>query len=136
MDLINTQPKSQTPVPTEFDSLVYPDKLLPNERLEAKRALEMNGGCPNPQKVLDEWAGQLQLGQVRNPIKYLMTLKSRDIDGTLLCDQAHRIAAERERRQQILTQRKTTVSAPVSPIDREHGRLRMAALRQQIWEKK
>jgi hypothetical protein len=135
-DLIDAQSKNQTPLPTGLDSLIYPDKLLPNERLEARRALEMNGGCPNPQKVLDEWAGQLQLGLVRNPIKYLMTLKSRDADGTLLCDQAHRIAAERERRQQILTQRKTSAPTSASPIDREQGRLRMAALRQQIWEKK
>ena len=135
VDLIDAQPKSQMLASTDLGSLFYPDKLLPNERLEAKRALTMNGGCPNPQKVLDEWAGQLQLGRVRNPIKYLMTLKSRDVDGTLLCDQAHRIAAERERRQQILTQRKTSVPDPVEAIDREQGRQRMAALRQMIWNR-
>jgi len=118
----------------DVSGLIFPDSILPNEKEEARRALQLDGGCPNPQRVLDEWCGQLQGGKVRNPIRYLLKLKTLDVQNALLCDHAHRIEAERERRKETLAQRSVvaSVALPLTEIDKERGRLKMEGVRQML----
>ena len=113
-----------------LENLIYPDKLLPEERQRADQVLH---GSPDPQGILDELAGQMQDGHIKNAIGYLRTLKSRQLAGTLELDLAYRVAAERKRRQDILTQRKNLGPQPQPEASREFARLRLSELRQSLW---
>lgn len=121
----------------DLETLIYPDKLLPGEKQSARKTLH---GSPNPQLILDELAGQMQDGHVKNALGYLRTLKSRQLAGTLEPEYAHRIATERIRRQEILEQRKRLIVSPQTgtqtETSRETARLRLGELRQSVWGKK
>jgi hypothetical protein len=125
----------RTTADASLENLIYPDKLLPGEKQTAKQLLH---GSHNPQILLDELAGQMRDGHVKNALGYLRTLKIRQQAGTFIPEHAHRIEAERKHRQEILEQRKRMVVEPQEHIatDREHARLRLAELRQSFWGKK
>lgn len=123
------------PANPDLGSLIYPDKLLPGEKQTAQQILL---GSPDPQLILDELAGQMQDGHVKNAIGYLRTLKSRQQAGTFEAEYAHRVEADRKRRQDVLEQRKRQLAEPQERIEsnRESARLRLTELRQSIWGNK
>lgn len=57
------------------------------------------------QLLLDELAGNMQHRPVHNPIGYLKILVDNQLAGTLIVNYAHKVRYERERRQQVATQR-------------------------------
>lgn len=76
------------PASADLENLIYPDKLLPGEKQTARQILH---GSPNPQIILDELAGQMQDGHVKNAIGYLRTLKTRQQAGAFEPEYAHRV---------------------------------------------
>jgi hypothetical protein len=123
------------PASADLENLIYPDKLLPGEK---QTALQILHGSPNPQIILDELAGQMQDGHVKNAIGYLRTLKTRQQAGTFEPEYAHRVAADRKRRQEILEQRKRLTEEPQTQVatNRDSARIKLTELRQSIWGKK
>ena len=123
------------PASADLENLIYPDKLLPGEKQTARQILH---GSPNPQLILDELAGQMQDGHVKNAIGYLRTLKTRQQAGTFEAEYAHRVEADRKRRQEILEQRKRLIVEPQTQFatNRDSARIKLTELRQTIWGKK
>jgi len=77
------------------EALIFPDRLLPQERDAAQRLLSRATG---PHQVLvDELAGRLQTERIRSPIAYLRGLIERAALGQFVPELAPRIAAERDR---------------------------------------
>jgi hypothetical protein len=77
------------------EALIFPDRLLPQERDAAQRLLSRAIG-PH-QVLLDELAGRLQTERIRSPIAYLCGLIERAARGQFVPELASRIAAERDR---------------------------------------
>jgi hypothetical protein len=77
------------------EALIFPDRLLPQERDAAQRLLSQV--ADQPQALLDELAGRLQTERVRSPVAYLRGLIQRAVAGQLVPELAPRIAAERDR---------------------------------------
>jgi hypothetical protein len=77
------------------EALIFPDRLLPQERDAAQRLLSLAVG-PH-QVLLDELAGRLQTERIRSPIAYLRGLIERAACGQFVPELAPRIAAERDR---------------------------------------
>ena len=77
------------------DGLIFPARLLPQERDAAQRLLSHLAG--QHQVLLDELAGRLQTERVRNPLAYLRGLIQRAAAGQFVPELAPRIAAERDR---------------------------------------
>ena len=118
----------------DTSKLFYPDKLLPGEK---QVALQVLYGCGQPQLLLDELAGQMQDGHVKNVIGYLRKLRSLLLAGSFEPEYANRIAGDRRRRQDILEQRKSsTVPNVISEAERESARGRLSDLRQSMWGSK
>jgi hypothetical protein len=77
------------------EALIFPDRLLLQERDAAQRLLSLAVG---PRQVLlDELAGRLQTERIRSPIAYLRGLIERAARGQFVPELAPRIAAERDR---------------------------------------
>ena len=87
------------------DALIFPDRLLPQEREAALRLLSRAAG-PH-QVLLDELAGRLQTERVRSPVAYLRGLLQRAAAGDFVPEVAPRVAADRERRRREAEDRKT-----------------------------
>jgi hypothetical protein len=77
------------------EALIFPDRLLPQERDAAQRLLSQV--ADQPQALLDELAGRLQTERVRSPVAYLRGLIQRAVAGQFVPELAPRIAAERDR---------------------------------------
>ncbi|MFN7426720.1 MAG: hypothetical protein ACK5T2_09775, partial [bacterium] len=77
------------------EALIFPTRLLPQERDAAQRLLSHLAG--QHQVLLDELAGRLQTERVRNPLAYLRGLIQRAAAGQFVPELAPRIAAERDR---------------------------------------
>ena len=77
------------------EALIFPDRLLPQERDAAQRLLSQV--ADQPQALLDELAGRLQTERVRSPVAYLRGLIQRAAAGQFVPELAPRIAAERDR---------------------------------------
>jgi hypothetical protein len=77
------------------DGLIFPPRLLPQERDAAQRLLSHLAG--QHQVLLDELAGRLQTERVRSPLAYLRGLIQRAAAGQFVPELAPRIAAERDR---------------------------------------
>jgi len=133
---VSDTPKNIWAVPTggDLENLIYPEKLLPDEKQATKKVLQ---GSPNPQLILDELAGQMQDSHVRNPISYLRFLKTNQQAGTFEPELAYQVAAARKRQRDLLEQRQRFVLEPPlhTETDRDTARNKLTELRQNIWGK-
>ncbi len=85
--------------------LIFPDRMLPEERQAARRLLHHCGD--QSQSLLDELAGRLRTNGVRSsPVAYLRGLIARAATGRFVPELAPRIAAERLQREREAIQRR------------------------------
>jgi hypothetical protein len=104
--------------------LIYPDELLPEERIAA--ALLLRRCAHHAQALLDELAGRLQAKSVRtSPVAYLRGLVNRAIAGTFVPELGVQVAAARRRkaeevalRQQRAVERERLASERATPAHR------------------
>ena len=104
-DLVESSVQTPTPArvaiveqtPGSID-LVLPDDLNETERSRARHLLDRLPSTVSPQVVADEWAGQLALGKIYNPMGYLAELASRAQRGDFVPAMAMQIGKARERR--------------------------------------
>jgi len=85
--------------------LVFPEQMLPDECVAARRLLRP---CADQaQTLLDELSGRLQDGGVRGcPVAYLRGLIQRAAAGSFVPELAPRMASERHQRQEAAEQRR------------------------------
>ena len=85
--------------------LIFPDRMLPEERKAARRLLRHCG--EQSQSLLDELAGRLRTNGVRSsPVAYLRGLIARAVAGSFVPELGPRIAAERLQREEEALQRR------------------------------
>jgi hypothetical protein len=85
--------------------LIFPDRMLPEEREAARRLLRHCG--EQSQTLLDELAGRLRTNGVRSsPVAYLRGLIARSAAGSFVPELGPRIAAERLQRENEAIQRR------------------------------
>jgi hypothetical protein len=86
------------------DDLIFPDRMLPEERAAARLLLRQSG--EQAQVLLDELAGRLQANGVRSsPVAYLRGLITRVAAGSFVAELASRIASERRQHQKAADER-------------------------------
>ena len=107
-DLLQPQSASQTPDETRAGSgggdLIFPEQLLPDERVAAARLLRDCQG--EAQALLDELAGRLKVRGVRtSPLAYLRALVAHYVAGSFVPELGPRIAAQRLQRLEEARQR-------------------------------
>ena len=86
------------------DDLIFPDRMLPEERAAARLLLRQSG--EQAQVLLDELAGRLQANGVRSsPVAYLRGLITRAAAGSFVAELATRIATERRQHQKAADER-------------------------------
>jgi hypothetical protein len=86
------------------DDLIFPDRMLPEERAAARLLLRQSG--EQAQVLLDELAGRLQANGVRSsPVAYLRGLITRVAAGSFVAELATRIASERRQHQKAADER-------------------------------
>lgn len=86
------------------DDLIFPDRMLPEERAAARLLLRQSG--EQAQVLLDELAGRLQANGVRSsPVAYLRGLITRAAAGSFVAELATRIASERRQHQKAADER-------------------------------
>ena len=86
------------------DDLIFPDRMLPEERAAARLLLRQSG--EQGQVLLDELAGRLQANGVRSsPVAYLRGLITRAAAGSFVAELATRIASERRQHQKAADER-------------------------------
>ncbi len=113
-DLLQPQDASHTPseVASRFGGgdLIYPEQLLPDERVAA--ALFLRDCHGEAQALLDELAGRLKVRGVRSsPLAYLRALVGRAVAGSFVPELGPRIAAQRLQRQEEARQRGARAAA-------------------------
>ena len=107
-DLLQPQSASQTPDETRLASgggdLIFPEQLLPDERVAAAQLLRDCQG--EAQALLDELAGRLKVRGVRtSPLAYLRALVARAVAGSFVPELGPRIAAQRLQHREEARQR-------------------------------
>jgi hypothetical protein len=86
------------------DDLIFPDRMLPEERAAARLLLRQSS--EQAQVLLDELAGRLQANGVRSsPVAYLRGLITRAAAGSFVAELATRIASERRQHQKAADER-------------------------------
>jgi hypothetical protein len=120
------------------DTLHFPDRLLPQEK---QAAFEIISGSHDPQILLDELSGQMAGGRIANALGYLRALRKKQQANEFVPELAYRIAAERQRRLEILRQReaalrKSPAGEETKPVSPEVARRSIAELRQRLWGNK
>jgi hypothetical protein len=93
---------------TATEQLVYPPEIEP---AFAAVLLAIIAEPVLQQQVLDELAGQLRCGQIRNPYGYLKVLAEKAVNGQFIPNAGIRIAAVRSRKQEALANRQRAESS-------------------------
>ena len=113
-DLLQPQSASQTPLevtgPIGGGDLIFPEQLLPGERVAARQLLQDCEG--EAQALLDELAGRLKVHGVRSsPLAYLRALVARARAGSFVPELGPRVTAQRLLRQEAADQRSVRAAA-------------------------
>lgn len=98
----------------EVTQLIFPNSLIPEERLEVKKLIQKHEyqNCRH-QLVLDEWTGRLATGGItRNPIGYLRCLLDKEQAGTLTIEIGFKVKQKRDERKAMLENRPQTIETP------------------------
>lgn len=90
--------------PQSGDDLIFPDALLPEERVAAQRLIRRCGD--QAQALLDELSARMQARAVHtSPLAYLRGLVNRAVAGQFVPELGQRVAAARRRRQEVMALR-------------------------------
>ena len=102
--LLPDEPVASAPVVVEQPDLDFPVGLTPSQRTELRIRLR---ALPRltAQRVVDELAGRMQIGQVKNPLGYCGTLMRRARSHTFTPELAFAVADARLQREQRARQR-------------------------------